>query len=126
MVGGSFVLVVEDELLIQDLVQGMLEDAGYAVATAATGADAVQILEARAPQCSGLITDINLGPPPSGWDVARRARELNEGLAVVYVSGDSAHGWTLHGVPQSLLLQKPFTATQIVAALRESILRVVS
>ena len=86
----------------------------------------MQILEARAPQCSGLITDINLGPPPSGWDVARRARELNEGLAVVYVSGDSAHGWTLHGVPQSLLLQKPFTATQIVAALRESILRVVS
>jgi CheY-like chemotaxis protein len=121
MTGSGFVLVVEDELLIQDLVQRMLEDAGYAVETATTGAEALERLDARGPQFSGLVTDINLGAPPNGWDVARRARELNQALAVLYVSGDSAHGWAAHGVPRSLLVQKPFTCAEIVVALGELI-----
>jgi CheY-like chemotaxis protein len=111
------VLVVEDELLIQDLLQLALEDAGYEVTAARSGAEAVRLLEASASRFSALVTDINLGPSPDGWRVAQRGRELNERLAVVYISGDSAHRWSCHGVSESVMIAKPFSPLQIVAAL---------
>ena len=45
-----------------------------------------------------MLTDIRLGAGPDGWSVANRARELNPDMPLVYMSGDSAHQWTEHGV----------------------------
>jgi DNA-binding response OmpR family regulator len=53
---------------------------------------------------------------PSGWEIGRRARELTPTLPVIYMSGDSAHEWSAHGVPQSIMLQKPFALAQLVTA----------
>ena len=50
------------------------------------------------------------------WDVARRAREKIPTLPVVYVTGDSAHEWAAQGVPNSVMISKPFVAAQIVNA----------
>jgi len=49
--------------------------------------------------------------------VARQARALNPALAVLYVSGDSAHDWRRHGVAGSRLVHKPFATDEILAAL---------
>ena len=65
----------------------------------------------------GLVTDINLGTGPDGWAVARIAREVTPGLPVVYLSGASGHQWTSHGVPQSVMVAKPFANTQVVVAI---------
>jgi CheY-like chemotaxis protein len=62
------------------------------------------------------VTDISLGAKGTGWEVARRARELNPNLAVVYMSGDSAAEWHAQGVPQSVMVPKPFAPTQVVVA----------
>ena len=59
---------------------------------------------------------MNLGGELTGWDVARAAREQFPTLPVVYVTGDSAHEWAAHGVPNSILLSKPFVEAQIVNA----------
>jgi len=109
-------LYVEDEFLTQESVAAALRDAGFSVVTADSGAHAVDILEAAAEPFRGLITDINLGDGPDGWEVARRARELVDGLPVVYVSGASQHDWTSQGVPQSVMVAKPFAPIQIVVA----------
>jgi CheY-like chemotaxis protein len=111
------VLLVEDEPLILINIQDALEEGGYAVITAATGQEALEALEDRAGELSGIITDIRLGSGPDGWEVARHARELKPSLAVVYATGDSAHEWTSHGVPKSLLMQKPYAAAQAVSAI---------
>lgn len=66
---------------------------------------------------SGVITDIRLGDGPSGWDVARQARYQFPKIAVVYMTGDSAADWTAQGVPNSVLLQKPFAYAQMIAAI---------
>lgn len=63
-----------------------------------------------------MITDVNLGGILTGWDVARNARERFPSLPVVYVTGDSSHEWAAHGVPNSVLISKPFVAAQIVSA----------
>ena len=114
------VFVVEDEPLIQDLLGYVLEDAGFQVATALTGEEAVGKLERQAPAFRSLLTDVNLRPGKlTGWDVAKRARELNPGLPVIYMTGDSANEWKAKGVPNSVLITKPFVPAQVVTALSQ-------
>lgn len=110
-------LVVEDEPLILLAIQDALEDGGYTVITAGSGQEAMEILESRRNEISGMITDIRLGSGPDGWKLARHARELKPNMPVVYATGDSAHEWPSQGVPKSLLMQKPYAAAQAVSAI---------
>jgi len=113
----TVILLVDDDAAVQTIIQAALEDAGYQVLTASSGAEAKVILEREAADLGGMITDVNLGSQPNGWKVGAAARELNAGLPVIYVSGDSAHEWAAHGVPNSLMITKPFTPTELVVAL---------
>lgn len=114
---GVVLLVVEDEPMILLAIQDALEDGGFTVITAASGEEALQILDSRTDEISGIITDIRLGSGQDGWEVARHARELKPSMAVVYATGDSAHQWAAQGVPKSLLMQKPYAAAQAVNAI---------
>jgi DNA-binding response OmpR family regulator len=110
-------LYVEDELLTQECVALALREAGFAVVTAENGVTAVGMLEAAAEPFLGLITDVNLGEGPDGWEIARRARTLFDTMRVVYVSGASQDQWTSQGVPQSIMIAKPFAPVQVVVAM---------
>jgi DNA-binding NtrC family response regulator len=114
------VLVVEDEALITELIQPALADAGYSVLVALNADDAFKHLEreAEAP-IKALVTDIDLGHGPSGWEVATRARELHPEMPVVYMTGGEGPDWPSKGVPKSLLIQKPFAPAQIVTAVSQ-------
>lgn len=114
---GSHLLIVEDEAVIRLLVEDALGDGGYEVASATTGAEAIEFLENPAQQFAGIVTDVRLGGHLTGWDIARHARELNTEICVVYVSGDSGDEWRSQGVPGSIFIQKPFAAAQIVTAI---------
>lgn len=109
-------LVVEDEPLIRMMMEDLLRNAGYMVHTAENGTDAVQAISEPELPVHGLVTDVRLGTGPDGWAVARYARELCPKMPVVYVTGDSAHEWAAQGVPQSILVQKPFRGAQITKA----------
>jgi CheY-like chemotaxis protein len=110
------VFLVEDEDLVQELVEHALQEGGFAVATANSGKEAIAMLEADGAEFRALISDVNLGRGPTGWDVARRARELNEDLPIVYMTGGNGHEWASQGVPNSILISKPFAPAQIVTA----------
>ena len=106
--------------MIHDLLRDPLEDGGYQVVSATTGEDAVSLLEDDEHTWQALITDVNLGPKRlTGWEVARRARELNPTLPVIYMTGDSTHEWAAQGVPNSVLLAKPFAPAQVVTAISQ-------
>jgi DNA-binding response OmpR family regulator len=114
-------LLIEDEpLQLMELAQS-LEEAGYKVLTAFTGAKALVLLNTEATRLSGVITDIRLGTGPNGWQVGQRARELIPTMPVVYVSGDSKSEWAAQGVPNSLLIEKPFAMAQIITAISQLI-----
>jgi DNA-binding response OmpR family regulator len=110
------VLVVEDEALIADIVGDALTEAGFSVVTVASPKDAFAALDSPDSEIVALVTDINLGMKETGWDVARHARELNPHVAVVFMSGGSAHQWTTNGVPLSVMVTKPFAPVQVVTA----------
>ena len=66
---------------------------------------------------SALVTDVRLGEGLSGWELARAARESCPGLPVVFISGDSAIDHNAQGVPDSVMIQKPFVEAQLITAL---------
>ena len=71
------VLIVEDEALLQQLSQGVLEEAGFAVIVSISGEEAIEHLQRQDRACVALVTDVHLTRSgATGWDVARRAREL--------------------------------------------------
>jgi DNA-binding response OmpR family regulator len=110
------VLYVEDESLIRELASIALEEAGFEVVAAENGAAAFDALDGNADPFCAIVTDVDLGGGPDGWAVAHRARELDDALPVIYVSGASGHEWQLKGVPHSVMISKPFKMAQIVSA----------
>ena len=110
-------LLAEDEALIRMHLEEELRDAGFDLVVARDGAQAMTEIEADAARFRGLVTDIRLGSGPNGWEIARRARELVPGIPVVYMSGDSAHEWGSQGVPESVMVAKPFVTVQVITAI---------
>lgn len=112
------ILVVEDDQLVQSVVEESLADGGFEVA--ASGESAVELLDQSAGKYRALVTDINLGPSKvEGWDVARHAREIDPEFPVIYMSGKDLADWASKGVPNSILLAKPFAPAQLVTAVSQ-------
>jgi CheY-like chemotaxis protein len=64
-----------------------------------------------------LVADINLRGTMNGWEVATRAREVDPEFPVVYITAANAGAWPSQGVPNSILLSKPFAPVQLVTAI---------
>lgn len=120
----DLLLLVEDEALIRMVLEDTLSDAGFKVVAASNGSKAVEELATNPARFRAVVTDIRLGRGPDGWDVARRAREVEPTMPVLYVSGDSAHEWSARGVPNSAMVAKPFVGAQIVTALATLLVQV--
>ncbi|MGZ6039325.1 MAG: response regulator [Phenylobacterium sp.] len=121
-VEGPTILYVEDEPLIQELAVIALEEAGFSVAAISSGRDAIAALDEGGDAFRALITDVDLTPGPSGWEVAKHAREKYPGMPVVYVSGGSSNDWPSLGVPGSIMLVKPHAMAQLVVAVSTAML----
>jgi DNA-binding response OmpR family regulator len=114
------ILVVEDDPLIQSIVEEALADGGYGIVIASSGENAVTLIAAADGEYRALVTEINLGGTPvDGWKVARRAREADPAFPIIYMSGDSATDWSSKGVPNSVMLTKPFAPAQLVTAVSQ-------
>ena len=66
-----------------------------------------------------LVTDVSLKGSLSGWEAARQIREKDPAFPVVYMTGAAADEWASQGVPNSILLQKPFAPAQLVTAVSQ-------
>ena len=113
------VLLVEDEPLVLALTAEALRDAGFAVAEAVNGDEAVFLLDTQ----SGfdvVCTDVRMPGIRDGIGVAAYARTLYPAIPVLVVSGYAARLddrlRTL--VPAAKFIAKPYGFGQVVDALR--------
>jgi len=113
------ILVVEDEETLQEIVHEALKDGGFDLTTVASGQDAVAMIESGVVKYSALVTDINVKGPMKGWEVARLVRQIDPAFPVVYMTGAAADEWASEGVPNSILLNKPFAPAQLVTAVAQ-------
>jgi two-component system, cell cycle sensor histidine kinase and response regulator CckA len=81
------VLVVDDEEPIRKFVERVLNDAGHRTALAVDGQDALAVAKAEGP-FDLLLTDVNM-PNMMGDEVARRLRQDDPALKVLYLTGFS-------------------------------------
>lgn len=110
-------LVVDDEPNIVELLSTSLRFAGFAVATAMTGADAVRAVERHRPDL--VLLDVML-PDVDGFVVLRRLRERRDHLPVLFLTArdanhDKVTGLTLGGDDY---VTKPFSLEEVVARIR--------
>lgn len=110
------VLVIENEPLLLMEFEDALKEAGFLTVTVTTAAEAFTQLDRELSRFSAVLTDIDLGSKITGWEIARRARELSPGMPIIYMSGRSSKDWRIHGVPESIMLAKPFASAQLATA----------
>jgi CheY-like chemotaxis protein len=82
---GMKVLVVEDDPFVREMAVAELEDSGYEVIDAATGGQALKLLQAGI-DVDVLLTDVRM-PEANGWEVAKAYRKRFPDLPVLYVTG---------------------------------------
>jgi DNA-binding response OmpR family regulator len=110
------ILVIEDEDVIRLLVEDALTEGGFAVDVIASGEEALRLFGSARKSYKALVTDISIDGDLTGWDVAAKVRETNPALPVIYMSGAHAEDWASKGVPNSVMLTKPFAPAQLVTA----------
>ena len=113
------ILVIEDDQAIQTIVDEALTEGGFEPAIAASGEEAVTLLKGGLTKYRALVTDIGLRGQIDGWEVAQQAREIDPAFPIVYMSGAHAEDWASKGVPNSIMLAKPFAPAQLVTAVSQ-------
>jgi DNA-binding response OmpR family regulator len=79
----------------------------------------VTLLKGGKTKYRALVTDINLSGKMSGWEVAKQAREIDPAFPIIYMTGAAADEYGSRGVPNSILLTKPFAPAQLVTAVSQ-------
>ncbi len=116
--GSEVVLLVEDDEAVRKLTQRILVAAGYQVAAAASGAQALQI-SADQERIDLLVTDVVM-PGMNGRDLWERLRKLRPELKVLYMSGYTDDVLEDRGAldPDTHLVGKPFSADVLLRQVR--------
>ncbi len=110
------VLLVEDDEQIAQGLCAVLEDAGYAIALASNGVEALDRLHAKT--VDAIVLDLML-PVMDGWEFvsAQKANQMLAGIPVIVISAD--HSAKARAIRADRELKKPFAAQQLLAALDE-------
>ncbi len=114
-----FILVVEDEAPIQDLLTYNLEQAGFEVAQAFDGEDALVVVAERMPDL--IILDWML-PHLSGIEVCRRLRRrpATQRLPIIMLTARAEEPDRLRGLDTGAddFIVKPFSVAEVIARTR--------
>jgi two-component system nitrogen regulation response regulator NtrX len=114
------ILVVDDEQAIRDAMRMILEYDGYEVLTAASGPDALTMIDRDAPDL--VFLDIKM-PGQDGLEVLSRVRGQNETLPVVIVSAHGAASTALEAgrLGAFRFIEKPLSKDYVLDAVREGL-----
>jgi CheY-like chemotaxis protein len=117
------VLVAEDEPGVRGPVRRILVAHGFQVLEASDGEEALTVAERHEGTIDLLLTDVVM-PNMGGAELARRLRSRQPHVRILFMTGYSAEAVASHGVlaPDSSLLQKPFTAEELIRRVRETLL----
>lgn len=119
--GEEVVLVAEDEETVRGMIVTALEQRGYTVLVAASGTEALQVIDERGDELDVLLTDVVM-PGMSGIELLERARKIHPDLRAVFMSGYTAGTMDERQPPAGVtFLEKPFTLARLDEAIRETL-----
>ena len=108
---------MDDEATILELLSGSLRFAGFEVVTAASGAEALRVAAASAPDL--VLLDVMM-PDDDGFEVVRKMRACGPAVPVIFLSArdgvrERVAGLTLGGDDY---VTKPFSLEEVLARIR--------
>jgi two-component system OmpR family response regulator len=111
------VVVVDDEPSLRDLLVASLRFAGFDVATASSGHDALEVIAQVEPDL--VVLDVMLGDI-DGFEVTRRLRERGIRVPVLFLTARDDVASTVAGltVGGDDYVTKPFSLEELVARIR--------
>ena len=115
---GRLILLVEDDEALRRSVTRMLEHLGQRVLAVADGVEAVELFRRKSQQIDLVLLDVSM-PRQGGAQTFAALRKLAPGVKVLLSSG--YHGDHLEPALRAGVqgfLPKPYTLTQLIAALR--------
>ena len=116
------ILVVDDEANVRSVAQRVIRRAGYAVAVANDGIEALAFAEAHPQEVSLVLLDM-LMPRMNGEQTFDALREIMPHVPVLLTSGFSEEeaSQRMLGEPNVRFIQKPFGINQLVSAIEAMI-----
>jgi two-component system cell cycle sensor histidine kinase/response regulator CckA len=117
---GETLLVVEDESALREVAGRILSGAGYQVLSAECGASALELAAAFDGAIDLLVSDVVM-PGMLGKELAERLLFARPETRVLYMSGYAQPVLHSQGTldPGVALLEKPFTADDLLTAVRK-------
>jgi two-component system cell cycle sensor histidine kinase/response regulator CckA len=116
---GETLLVVEDEDALRDVAGRILSGAGYRVLAADGGRQALEVAASHEGVIDLLVSDVVM-PGMLGKELAERLVDIRPDTRVLYMSGYAQPVLASQGTldPGVALLEKPFTAADLLSAVR--------
>jgi signal transduction histidine kinase/CheY-like chemotaxis protein len=116
---GEWVLVVDDEAAVREIIKVTLENNGYHVVTATDGAEAIARLASKVWKIGIVILDMMM-PYMDGLSTMRALKRLDPDLKFIAISGlmDQPRTSQLSELGQVEFLAKPFTTEQLLRVLK--------
>ncbi|MEV6601608.1 ATP-binding protein [Actinoplanes sp. NPDC051346] len=117
---GETLLVVDDESALRDVAGRILSGAGYRVLAADGGAQALELARLHDGTIDLLVSDVVM-PGMLGKELAERITDVRPDTRVLYMSGYAQPVLASKGTldPGVALLEKPFTAADLLTAVRK-------
>ncbi len=121
LTGQGTILLVEDEEGLRSLNARGLRSRGYSVIEASNGVEALEALEEKDGAVDLVVSDVVM-PEMDGPTLLKSMRSRNPDLKIIFVSGyaEDAFEKSLPENQQFAFLPKPFTLSQLVAAVKET------
>jgi two-component system, cell cycle sensor histidine kinase and response regulator CckA len=121
LTGQGTILLVEDEEGLRSLNARGLRSRGYNVIEASNGIEAMEALEQKNGAVDLVVSDVVM-PEMDGPTLLKTMRGRNPDLKIIFVSGyaEDAFEKSLPENQQFAFLPKPFTLSQLVAAVKET------
>ena len=121
LTGQGTILLVEDEDGLRSLNARGLRSRGYSVIEASNGVEAMEAFDEKNGAVDLVVSDVVM-PEMDGPTLLKEMRSRNPDLKIIFVSGyaEDAFEKSLPENQQFAFLPKPFTLTQLVAAVKET------
>ncbi|HSK48791.1 MAG TPA: response regulator transcription factor [Coriobacteriia bacterium] len=119
----SSILVVEDDPIIRQTVAYALKRAGFEVASAGDGSEALTIAEETCPDL--VLLDLML-PGIDGYQIAERLRSSDKEMAIIMVTALDQERDKVRGLDAGAddYITKPFSIEELLARVRANLRRV--
>ena len=117
---GEWILVIEDEAPVRELITLGLTEAGYNVVGAPNGESAIEAHRNSEDGIDLIVSDVIL-PGRSGPETVRLIQEESPSARAMFISGYDDNEVEGAGYTTQLLLRKPFTIAQLRVAVRNAL-----